>query len=109
MTQAIHMVARLRRSFSNRRLYLSSEVALILGGHRFAREGTNRDEGLFISASQFRRVSDYHISLNEICEILTRCVWTPSMSLAQHVTQEEGFDYQLPTDHDNQNGHSSEL
>lgn len=31
------------------------------------------------------------------------------MSLAQHVTQEEGFDYQLPTDHDNQNGHSSEL
>lgn len=39
MTQAIHMVARLRRSFSNRRLYLSSEVALILGGHRFARGG----------------------------------------------------------------------
>ncbi|VUC21977.1 unnamed protein product [Clonostachys rosea] len=30
------------------------------------------------------------------------------MSLAQHVTQEEGFDYQLPTDHDSHNGHSIE-
>ncbi|CAH0052551.1 unnamed protein product [Clonostachys solani] len=30
------------------------------------------------------------------------------MSLAQHVTQEEGFDHQLPTDRDNQNGHSIE-
>jgi hypothetical protein len=30
------------------------------------------------------------------------------MSLAQHVTQEEGFDCQLPTDRDNQNWHSIE-